>query len=142
MWILSFFVDSSCKQCRRNENLTIKELALKGDTKLEIKLAGGKNTIDTLNHQAKLLHLKVNNENSDKLNITTLNQTGANSDTQIFNKIKVEDFNLSGGKAHQLAGEITNLNITNGHSIKVSIMAALVAIVMLKSQVALLQRWI
>ncbi|WP_147278787.1 hypothetical protein [Helicobacter canis] len=114
MWILSFFVDSSCKQCRRNENLTIKELALKGDTKLEIKLAGGKNTIDTLNHQAKLLHLKVNNENSDKLNITTLNQTGANSDTQIFNKIKVEDFNLSGGKAHQLAGEITNLNITNG----------------------------
>ena len=96
-----------------NSNITIGTFDLKGDVKFEIKL-GGNSTINTLNHTAELLYLKVDNETNDTLKIATLNQTGANTDTQIFNKIKVENFNLSGGKAHQLAGEITNLNITNG----------------------------
>ena len=97
----------------KNTNLTIDTFDLKGNVKFEIKL-GGTSTINTLNHTAELLHLKVNNETNDTLKITTLNQTGANSDTQVFGKVTITDFNLSGGKAHQLAGEITNLNITSG----------------------------
>ena len=97
----------------KNTNLTIDTFDLKGNVKFEIKL-GGTSTINTLDHTAELLHLKVDNETNDTLKIATLNQTGANSDTQVFDKVTITDFNLSGGKAHQLAGEITNLNITNG----------------------------
>ena len=84
---------------------------LKGLINIELRSDVGNTTINTLNHTAKLLHLKGGN---NKLDITTLNQTGENSDTQVFGNVKVENFNLSGGKTHQLAGDITNLNITNG----------------------------
>ena len=112
MWRFSFFVDSNCRQCRRNENLTIEELQLKGDTKLEIKLAGNKNTITTLNQNGKSLHLGTNG-NSDKLSITTLNQNSA-GDTQVFNNVTITNANANNGLIHNNGGTITNANINGG----------------------------
>ena len=112
MWRFSFFVDSNCRQCRRNENLTIEELQLKGDTKLEIKLAGDKNTITTLNQNGKSLHLGTNS-NNDKLSITTLNQNSA-GDTQIFSWVTIANANANNGLIHNNGGTITNANINGG----------------------------
>ncbi|BDB67010.1 hypothetical protein Hc94105_1213 [Helicobacter cinaedi] len=96
----------------RLNNSHIGTANIEGKLKVEIVVQRGTtNTINTLNHTASLLHLKGDN---GKLDIKTFNQTGANSDTQVFGKVTITDFNLSGGKAHQLAGDITNLNITNG----------------------------
>ncbi|MDL0082374.1 hypothetical protein NYG90_06795, partial [Helicobacter sp. XJK30-2] len=95
----------------RLNNSTIGTANIEGKLRLEIVAQSGTNTINTLNHTASLLHLKGG---SNKLNITTLNQIGENSDTQVFDNITITDFNLSGGKTHQLVGEITNLNITSG----------------------------
>ncbi|WP_299328780.1 hypothetical protein [uncultured Helicobacter sp.] len=78
--------------------------------RVELRVENGTSTITTLNHTANLLHLKGG---GGKLDINTFNQTSENSDTQVFD-ITITDFNLSGGKTHQLVGEITNLNITNG----------------------------
>ena len=131
---MPFYVENyNCgnNKCRRNENLTIKELQLKGDTKLEIKLAGDKNTIATLNQDGKSLHLRTNG-GSDKLNITTLNQNSTGGDTRIYSQgVTVTTANLkdgtlelsngtistltqSGGNATQNNGTITTLNLKGG----------------------------
>ncbi|STO97423.1 Uncharacterised protein [Helicobacter canis] len=96
-----------------NSNITIGTFDLKGDVKFEIKL-GGTSNITTLNNEAERLNIKVNNENNDKLNITTFNQTTANGDSQIFKNVSIENFNLYAGKSYQRGGNITNLNITGG----------------------------
>ena len=112
MWRFSFFVDNNCTQCRRNENLTIGELQLKGDTKLEIKLAGTSNTITTLNQDGKSLHLRTNGD-SDKLQVTTLNQNSA-GDTQIFSGVTITTANANNGLINNNGGTITNANINGG----------------------------
>ena len=103
-------------KCRRNENLAIKELQLKGDTKLEIKLAGNKNTIATLNQDGKSLHLRTNGS-SDKLTVTTLNQNSAGGDTRIYSQgVTVTTANLKDGTLELSNGTITNLNQSGGNA--------------------------
>ena len=96
-----------------NSNITIGTFDVIGDVKFEIKL-GGTSNITTLNNEAERLNIKVNNENSDKLNINTLNQITANGDSQIFKNVNVEHFNLYAGRSYQRGGAITNLNIQGG----------------------------
>ncbi|HEC1565433.1 TPA: autotransporter outer membrane beta-barrel domain-containing protein [Campylobacter upsaliensis] len=97
-----------------NRNLTIGTFDVKGDVKFEIKL-GGKSTIDTLNNTAERLNIKVNNENgTDTLTISTLNQTTANSDSQIFKNVNIDTFNLQNGKSYQRGGSVGTLNLRDG----------------------------
>ncbi|ELU6581272.1 autotransporter domain-containing protein [Campylobacter upsaliensis] len=97
-----------------NRNLTIGTFDVKGDVKFEIKL-GGKSTIDTLNNTAERLNIKVNNENgTDTLTISTLNQTTANSDSQIFKNVTIDTFNLQNGKSYQRGGSVGTLNLKGG----------------------------
>ncbi|ELW3221332.1 hypothetical protein QMJ35_001798, partial [Campylobacter upsaliensis] len=97
-----------------NRNLTIGTFDVKGDVKFEIKL-GGKSTIDTLNNTAERLNIKVNNENgTDTLTISTLNQTTATSDAQIFKNVTIDTFNLQNGKSHQRGGSVGTLNLQGG----------------------------
>ncbi|EPS9497064.1 hypothetical protein ACVM5X_001692, partial [Campylobacter upsaliensis] len=97
-----------------NRNLTIGTFDVKGDVKFEIKL-GGKSTIDTLNNTAERLNIKVNNENgTDTLTISTLNQTTANSDSQIFKNVTIDTFNLQNGKSYQRGGSVGTLNLQGG----------------------------
>ncbi|MDL0080872.1 hypothetical protein, partial [Helicobacter zhangjianzhongii] len=100
-----------CPGCRRNENLTITELVLKNDTKLEIQL-GGTSKIETLTQDGKSLHLRTNG-NDDKLAITTLNQNSA-GDTQIFSGVTITTANANNGLIHNNGGTITNANINGG----------------------------
>ena len=99
-------------KCRRNENLTIKELQLKGDTKLEIKLAGTSD-ITTLNQDGKSLHLRTNSTN-DKLTVTTLNQNSEGGDTQVFNNVTITTANVNNGLIHNTGGTITTANVNAG----------------------------
>ncbi|ELW4533957.1 hypothetical protein SH700_001759, partial [Campylobacter upsaliensis] len=97
-----------------NRNLTIGTFDVKGDVKFEIKL-GGKSTIDTLNNTAERLNIKVNNENgTDTLTISTLNQTAQNSDSQIFKNVNMGTFNLQNGKSYQRGGSVGTLNLQGG----------------------------
>ncbi|EMZ9866733.1 hypothetical protein ABFH02_001727, partial [Campylobacter upsaliensis] len=97
-----------------NRNLTIGTFDVKGDVKFEIKL-GGKSTIDTLNNTAERLNIKVNNENgTDTLTISTLNQTTATSDAQIFKNVNIDTFNLQNGKSYQRGGSVGTLNLQGG----------------------------
>ncbi|EOD4946352.1 hypothetical protein ACJU71_001659, partial [Campylobacter upsaliensis] len=97
-----------------NRNLTIGTFDVKGDVKFEIKL-GGKSTIDTLNNTAERLNIKVNNENgTDTLTISTLNQTAQNSDSQIFKNVNIGTFNLQNGKSYQRGGSVGTLNLQGG----------------------------
>ncbi|EPW6841027.1 hypothetical protein ACWOS4_001771, partial [Campylobacter upsaliensis] len=97
-----------------NRNLTIGTFDVKGDVKFEIKL-GGKSTIDTLNNTAERLNIKVNNENgTDTLTISTLNQTTQNSDSQIFKNVNIDTFNLQNGKSYQRGGNVGTLNLQGG----------------------------
>ncbi|EAH9851534.1 hypothetical protein EZU56_08575, partial [Campylobacter upsaliensis] len=97
-----------------NRNLTIGTFDVKGDVKFEIKL-GGKSTIDTLNNTAERLNIKVNNENgTDTLTISTLNQTTATSDSQIFKNVNIDTFNLQNGKSYQRGGSVGTLNLQGG----------------------------
>ncbi|ELS3708800.1 autotransporter domain-containing protein, partial [Campylobacter upsaliensis] len=97
-----------------NRNLTIGTFDVKGDVKFEIKL-GGKSTIDTLNNTAERLNIKVNNENgTDTLTISTLNQTTATSDAQIFKNVNIGTFNLQNGKSYQRGGSVGTLNLKGG----------------------------
>ncbi|ECV9712469.1 hypothetical protein F2N16_08565, partial [Campylobacter upsaliensis] len=97
-----------------NRNLTIGTFDVKGDVKFEIKL-GGKSTIDTLNNTAERLNIKVNNENgTDTLTISTLNQTAQNSDSQIFKNVNIDTFNLQNGKSYQRGGSVGTLNLQGG----------------------------
>ncbi|HEO8742580.1 TPA: hypothetical protein R1X42_001693, partial [Campylobacter upsaliensis] len=97
-----------------NRNLTIGTFDVKGDVKFEIKL-GGKSTIDTLNNTAERLNIKVNNENgTDTLTISTLNQTAQNSDSQIFKNVTIDTFNLQNGKSYQRGGNVGTLNLQGG----------------------------
>ncbi|MCR2096015.1 hypothetical protein, partial [Campylobacter upsaliensis] len=97
-----------------NRNLTIGTFDVKGDVKFEIKL-GGKSTIDTLNNTAERLNIKVNNENgTDTLTISTLNQTAQNSDSQIFKNVTIDTFNLQNGKSYQRGGSVGTLNLQGG----------------------------
>ncbi|HEC1563913.1 TPA: hypothetical protein R1X56_001735, partial [Campylobacter upsaliensis] len=97
-----------------NRNLTIGTFDVKGDVKFEIKL-GGKSTIDTLNNTAERLNIKVNNENgTDTLTISTLNQTTATSDAQIFKNVNIGTFNLQNGKSYQRGGNVGTLNLQGG----------------------------
>ncbi|EAI7259538.1 hypothetical protein CK731_03900, partial [Campylobacter upsaliensis] len=97
-----------------NRNLTIGTFDVKGNVKFEIKL-GGKSTIDTLNNTAERLNIKVNNENdTDTLTISTLNQTTANSDSQIFKNVTIDTFNLQNGKSYQRGGSVGTLNLQGG----------------------------
>ncbi|EOE5693309.1 hypothetical protein ACKJV2_001746, partial [Campylobacter upsaliensis] len=97
-----------------NRNLTIGTFDVKGDVKFEIKL-GGKSTIDTLNNTAERLNIKVNNENgTDTLTISTLNQTTATSDAQIFKNVNIGTFNLQNGKSYQRGGSVGTLNLQGG----------------------------
>ncbi|HEC1546907.1 TPA: hypothetical protein R1X38_001762, partial [Campylobacter upsaliensis] len=97
-----------------NRNLTIGTFDVKGDVKFEIKL-GGKSTIDTLNNTAERLNIKVNNENgTDTLTISTLNQTTQNSDSQIFKNVTIDTFNLQNGKSYQRGGNVGTLNLQGG----------------------------
>ena len=119
---LPFMIESGrysrCPNCRRNENLTIGELVLKNDTKLEVQL-GGTSTIETLTQNGKSLHLKVNQTN-DKLTVTTLNQNSSvtpqdnNANTQIFQNVFVATLNVNPGSAANNGGTITNANINGG----------------------------
>ncbi|HEF3556747.1 TPA: hypothetical protein R9123_001749, partial [Campylobacter upsaliensis] len=96
-----------------NRNLTIGTFDVKGDVKFEIKL-GGKSTIDTLNNTAERLNIKVNNENgTDTLTISTLNQT-TTSDSQIFKNVNIDTFNLQNGKSYQRGGSVGTLNLQGG----------------------------
>ncbi|EAH5677313.1 hypothetical protein EAJ29_08865, partial [Campylobacter upsaliensis] len=97
-----------------NRNLTIGTFDVKGDVKFEIKL-GGKSTIDTLNNTAERLNIKVNNENgTDTLTISTLNQTTAKGDSQIFKNVNIDTFNLQNGKSYQRGGSVGTLNLKGG----------------------------
>ncbi|HEC1581071.1 TPA: autotransporter outer membrane beta-barrel domain-containing protein, partial [Campylobacter upsaliensis] len=97
-----------------NRNLTIGTFDVKGDVKFEIKL-GGKSTIDTLNNTAERLNIKVNNENgTDTLTISTLNQTTAKGDSQIFQNVNIGTFNLQNGKSYQRGGNVGTLNLQGG----------------------------
>ncbi|EAI7238672.1 hypothetical protein CK720_08865, partial [Campylobacter upsaliensis] len=97
-----------------NRNLTIGTFDVKGNVKFEIKL-GGKSTIDTLNNTAERLNIKVNNENgTDTLTISTLNQTAQNSDSQIFKNVNIGTFNLQNGKSYQRGGSVGTLNLKGG----------------------------
>ncbi|ENZ0444051.1 hypothetical protein ACFKIB_001729, partial [Campylobacter upsaliensis] len=97
-----------------NRNLTIGTFDVKGDVKFEIKL-GGKSTIDTLNNTAERLNIKVNNENgTDTLTISTLNQTTAKGDSQIFKNVNIDTFNLQNGKSYQRGGSVGTLNLQGG----------------------------
>ncbi|EJG3309895.1 hypothetical protein M9122_001713, partial [Campylobacter upsaliensis] len=97
-----------------NRNLTIGTFDVKGDVKFEIKL-GGKSTIDTLNNTAERLNIRVNNENgTDTLTISTLNQTAQNSDSQIFKNVNIGTFNLQNGKSYQRGGSVGTLNLKGG----------------------------
>ncbi|ENE0597416.1 hypothetical protein ABME35_001699, partial [Campylobacter upsaliensis] len=97
-----------------NRNLTIGTFDVKGDVKFEIKL-GGKSTIDTLNNTAERLNIKVNNEDgTDTLTISTLNQTAQNSDSQIFKNVNIDTFNLQNGKSYQRGGSVGTLNLQGG----------------------------
>ncbi|EHJ4417607.1 hypothetical protein KAV65_001776, partial [Campylobacter upsaliensis] len=96
-----------------NRNLTIGTFDVKGDVKFEIKL-GGKSTIDTLNNTAERLNIKVNNENgTDTLTISTLNQT-TTGDSQIFKNVNIGTFNLQNGKSYQRGGSVGTLNLQSG----------------------------
>ncbi|HEC1279552.1 TPA: hypothetical protein RY080_001774, partial [Campylobacter upsaliensis] len=96
-----------------NRNLTIGTFDVKGDVKFEIKL-GGKSTIDTLNNTAERLNIKVNNENgTDTLTISTLNQT-TTGDSQIFKNVNIGTFNLQNGKSYQRGGSVGTLNLQGG----------------------------
>ncbi|EIA9993058.1 hypothetical protein K7474_001771, partial [Campylobacter upsaliensis] len=96
-----------------NRNLTIGTFDVKGDVKFEIKL-GGKSTIDTLNNTAERLNIKVNNENgTDTLTISTLNQT-TTGDSQIFKNVNIDTFNLQNGKSYQRGGSVGTLNLQGG----------------------------
>ncbi|EPM5706738.1 hypothetical protein ACTNHS_001731, partial [Campylobacter upsaliensis] len=96
-----------------NRNLTIGTFDVKGDVKFEIKL-GGKSTIDTLNNTAERLNIKVNNENgTDTLTISTLNQT-TTGDSQIFKNVTIDTFNLQNGKSYQRGGNVGTLNLQGG----------------------------
>ncbi|EOB4993153.1 hypothetical protein ACGYC6_001669, partial [Campylobacter upsaliensis] len=96
-----------------NRNLTIGTFDVKGDVKFEIKL-GGKSTIDTLNNTAERLNIKVNNENgTDTLTISTLNQT-TTGDSQIFKNVTIDTFNLQNGKSYQRGGSVGTLNLQGG----------------------------
>ncbi|ENO7718114.1 autotransporter outer membrane beta-barrel domain-containing protein, partial [Campylobacter upsaliensis] len=98
----------------RNINLTIGTFDVKGDVKFEIKL-GGKSTIDTLNNTAERLNIRVNNENgTDTLTISTLNQTTAKGDSQIFKNVNIDTFNLQNGKSYQRGGNVGTLNLQGG----------------------------
>ncbi len=99
----------------QNIDLTIGTFDLKGDVMFEVK-TGGVSTIDIVNHQADCLHLKVrDNIDSDKLNVTTLNQlTSANGFSQIFKNVSVEHFNLYAGKSYQRGGKVETLNLLGG----------------------------
>ena len=112
---LPFMVENNkynrCPGCRRNENLTITELVLKNDTKLEIQL-GGTSKIETLTQDGKSLHLRTNG-NDGKLAITTLNQNSA-GDTQIFSGVTITTANANNGLIHNNGGTITNANINGG----------------------------
>ncbi|MEB2803904.1 autotransporter outer membrane beta-barrel domain-containing protein [Campylobacter upsaliensis] len=100
-------------QDNRNKNLTIGTFDVKGDVKFEIKL-GGKSTIDTLNNTAERLNIKVNNENgTDTLTISTLNQT-TTGDSQIFKNVTIDTFNLQNGKSYQRGGSVGTLNLQGG----------------------------
>ncbi|WP_270977878.1 hypothetical protein, partial [Campylobacter upsaliensis] len=97
-----------------NRNLTIGTFDVKGDVKFEIKL-GGQSTIDTLNNTAERLHIKVNNENgTDTLTISTLNQTTENSNSHIFKNVNIDTFNLQNGKFYQRGGSVGTLNLKGG----------------------------
>ncbi|EAL3982765.1 hypothetical protein A9742_08400, partial [Campylobacter upsaliensis] len=97
-----------------NRNLTIGTFDVKGDVKFEIKL-GGKSTIDTLNNTAERLNIKVNNENgTDTLTISTLNQTTAKGNSQIFKNVNIDTFNLQNGKSYQRGGNVGTLNLQGG----------------------------
>ncbi|EPS9486510.1 autotransporter outer membrane beta-barrel domain-containing protein, partial [Campylobacter upsaliensis] len=96
-----------------NRNLTIGTFDVKGDVKFEIKL-GGKSTIDTLNNTAERLHIRVNNDNTDTLTISTLNQTTAKGDSQIFKNVNIGTFNLQNGKSYQRGGSVGTLNLQGG----------------------------
>ncbi|WP_270985673.1 autotransporter outer membrane beta-barrel domain-containing protein, partial [Campylobacter upsaliensis] len=96
-----------------NRNLTIGTFDVKGNVKFEIKL-GGKSTIDTLNNTAERLNIKVNNENgTDTLTISTLNQT-TTGDSQIFKNVTIDTFNLQNGKSYQRGGSVGTLNLQDG----------------------------
>ncbi|EMJ0763309.1 autotransporter outer membrane beta-barrel domain-containing protein [Campylobacter upsaliensis] len=96
-----------------NRNLTIGTFDVKGDVKFEIKL-GGKSTIDTLNNTAERLNIKVNNENgTDTLTISTLNQT-TTGNSQIFKNVTIDTFNLKNGKSYQRGGSVGTLNLQDG----------------------------
>ncbi|HEF3554988.1 TPA: hypothetical protein R9124_001648, partial [Campylobacter upsaliensis] len=96
-----------------NRNLTIGTFDVKGDVKFEIKL-GGKSTIDTLNNTAERLNIKVNNEDgTDTLTISTLNQT-TTGDSQIFKNVTIDTFNLQNGKSYQRGGSVGTLNLQGG----------------------------
>ncbi|EAL3994781.1 hypothetical protein A9748_08455, partial [Campylobacter upsaliensis] len=96
-----------------NRNLTIGTFDVKGDVKFEIKL-GGKSTIDTLNNTAERLNIKVNNEDgTDTLTISTLNQT-TTGDSQIFKNVTIDTFNLQNGKSYQRGGSVGTLNLQDG----------------------------
>ena len=96
-----------------NTNLKIGTFDVIGDVKFEIELAGTSN-ITTLNNEAERLNIKVYNENNDKLNIDTLNQTTANGDSQIFKNVSVDTFNLHSGKSYQRGGRVGTLNLQGG----------------------------
>ena len=97
----------------QNVNLTIGTFDLKGDVMFEVKI-GGTSTIDILNHQADRLHLKVrDNNDSDKLNVTTLNQATTGF-SQIFKNVSVEHFNLYAGRSYQRGGKVETLNLLGG----------------------------
>ncbi|EOD4834448.1 hypothetical protein ACJU1R_001898, partial [Campylobacter upsaliensis] len=96
-----------------NRNLTIGTFDVKGDVKFEIKL-GGKSTIDTLNNTAERLNIKVNNEDgTDTLTISTLNQT-TTGNSQIFKNVNIDTFNLQNGKSYQRGGSVGTLNLQGG----------------------------
>ena len=92
---------------------TIGRLDLKNNTKADIKAyTGTNNTISSITHQAERLNLRA--DDGASLSVTTLNQTTANGNSQIFKNVDIDTFNLKNGNAYQYDGVVDILNITNG----------------------------
>ncbi|WP_270972296.1 hypothetical protein, partial [Campylobacter upsaliensis] len=93
-----------------NRNLTIENLNIQNDTKLEFKPKGN-NTVTTINHSAKQLNLKI--ENGSSITVTNINQDSGTTEIS-GNSIKIENFKLNAGSVNNNGGTITTLTNTGG----------------------------
>ena len=87
-------------------------LSVNGGFKAELKSEESTHNMISITNNASRLNLRA--DDSAKLTVTTLNQTTANGDSQIFKNVEVTNFNLNSGKSYQWDGTITTLTIKGG----------------------------